>query len=113
MRKIALSVLRSVDLDVSFRQSVTDLENGQTYIVRFDNGTHFSGKQRAYIACCSGHHASYKYRIIEKFQSPQHATAWMVAWTTTVPNGYTQKMHEQYEPNEDIVQGLVDNVEDA
>ena len=70
---IALNVLRGVKLDISFEKSIK-LE-GQTHTVHFDNASHSSGKQRAYVTCRSGHCACFKYRIVEKFLSCEHATA--------------------------------------
>ena len=60
MQRAAVAILRGlaaecVDLRVSFKANTGDRD----WVVHFDNYTHSSGKQRAYITCPCKHDSSY------------------------------------------------------
>ena len=78
---VVLAGASGVVADVS--SSWTAVVDGQQVRVHFDNCTHSSGHQRAYVACPLGrttHPACFKYTQVNKHAGDEHAVAWLACW---------------------------------
>lgn len=82
VHRIAASVLRGLPAEfVDIRSCMVATSANRTLRVNFDNCSHSSGKQRAYIACPAPHHsACFKYSVVERFESNEDCAAWLMAW---------------------------------
>ena len=118
MRRTAIATLYAHSADmVDIRDTKFSTVNGRRVDVHFDNCSHSSGKQRVYVACPlkRNHIACFKYRQLEKFESTQHAVAWMTCWHMWAhanPNS-TKLQHAAHEPTPADVAAMLPNVSDA
>jgi hypothetical protein len=113
VHRIAASVLRAIPASmVDIRSSWSCLREGLRTTVHFDNASHSSGKQRAYIKCpVAWHAACFRYSIVEKHESHAHAAAWLAAWAqhalTQTQATFTKEDHKLYEPPNDVWRGVL------
>lgn len=75
---------------------------GQT--VFFDNFSHTSGVQRGYTKCTTrGHHACFKYRQVDQFDSWQECASWLASWNRHAPGQCTKQEHLAFVPDRGVV----------
>ena len=119
MRKAALQVLRAtphtlVEMKETATLEIINPQTGlpETITCHFDNCSHSSGKQRAYIACRdTGHKLCFHYRTVDNFPSLKHAAAHNFAWSLAVNHpdwGFNgQRMskqdHLRFNPKQEFV----------
>lgn len=115
MHKSALAVLRAIPSAlVDMRAAMQAEIMGHTYRVHFDNCSHASGKQRAYIGCRhEGHSACFRYSIVERHPTMRRAAAVLISWAAHAadkPKSFTKEQHKRYQPEEvdvDTVEALI------
>ena len=115
VHRIAASVLRGIRHEmVDIRSVMAVTAGGRKHLIRFDNCSHSTGKQRAYISCpCQHHRACFKFSIVEKHASPAHAAAWPGAWAAQAlhqPAGFTKEAHKRFLPPAALVEELMQSV---
>ena len=111
--RMAVQVLRAVPARmVDFRSSWCCDDGGLKIQIHFDNCSHSSGKQRAYVACpAKWHRACFKYSIVENFASDTHVAAWLTAWARhaaeQTPETFSKEQHKGFAPIDATWQALV------
>ena len=83
--------------------------------VHFDNYTHSSGKQRAYVRCCArgdtAHPRCFYYGVVEQWPNKRIAAAWLAAWASTETE-MTKSEHMKFTPSQAAVDALVPHATD-
>ena len=78
---------------------------GRDCYVHFDNCSHASGRQRAWIGCPHKfHHACFKYVYIDTYESPRECAAWLVEWSEHargMPIEWSKQEHLRFRPPEE------------
>lgn len=115
--RIASAVLRGLpSASVDLRQCFAAGAQGRRIKVHFDNCSHSSGKQRAYVACPSPHHkACFKYSLVEKFETAESGVAWLAAWAEHArdqPAAFTKAAHMRLQPSAASVAAMLRTVQE-
>ena len=118
VHRMAAQVLRAVPASMVDLRSTMRCADGNLRVnVHFDNFSHSSGKQRAYVACpVRSHTACFKYSIVERFESPAHVAAWLTAWARHAarqPESFTKEDHKGYEPPRTEWEALVPQMQEV
>jgi hypothetical protein len=115
--RIALQVLRAIPAEMVDISSSAIVRAGQAHVIRvhFDNCSHASGKQRAYVACGVPHHvACFRYGVLEQWPSRAHAAAFLAAWVMRglyAGPGFSKEDHKKFVPTEAQVNAMMRHVE--
>lgn len=84
--------------------------------VHWDNCSHASGKQRAYIKCvCTHHSACFRYRQCDLERDPRRLVAWLLAWAVVGARqgqAWCKADHKAYQPEEEEIGRLLPFVPD-
>ena len=103
--RIALQVLKGIPADmVDIRCRWVSRKAGMDEVrVNFDNCSHSSGRQRAYVACPNKRHvACFRYTTVDLHTSPAHAAAYLLCWAEHArgkPALFSKQSHKDYEPS--------------
>ena len=102
VHKVISQVLRAVPaamVDIRSRWAC----RGIGHQVHFDNASHSSGRQRAYITCpVAWHAACFRYTTVDLWESPAHAAAFLCCWAdhaTKQPRTWTKDNHTDFHPS--------------
>lgn len=78
--------------------------------VHYDNCSHASGKQRAWIACpLRRHQACFRYMLVEKASSDDHLRAILTAWAFGAlcrGESFDKAAHKMFQPSESDIRQL-------
>ena len=89
--------------------------DGHTVSVHFDNFSHSSGKQRAYVKClCKAHVRCFHYGVLDQWPDERTAVAWLAAWavypTTEPGKGIDRWDHRRFVPSDARLAELLPHV---
>ena len=74
-----------------------------SHAIHFDNFTHASRKQRAFVRCPHrAHEACFRYLAIDTTPSQNHAIAFLAAWADHARSAgkhYSKEQHKRYQPS--------------
>ena len=92
---------------------VITLESGEQLHVHFDNASHASGNQRAYIKCPrsgKGHAACFRYTTVKQWRTQKKCVAYLGAWalhSMEQRRDWPKSSHKAYQPSEEHIQAVL------
>ena len=115
VHQIAQQVLKGIPAAmVDIRSRWRSVDEDRLGVVHFDNCSHSSGKQRAYISCPLSHHkACFRYTTVELHESPGHAAAYLCSWANYArdkPVTFTKEKHKNHNPSDADVATLLSSM---
>lgn len=76
---------------------------GVDFRIYYDNCSHQSGRQRAWVVCPdTGHSRCFRYRFLDSFPSGAHCEAFLIAWAHPAVDGSLRREeHQRFIPTVD------------